>query len=286
MQWFGHFDRKAFLKKRLIELNDGKPATGKVFIDIPAGPGGFSRILKELGFDVRPFDFLPEIFNVEGLKCEYSNMEESIAIGDESADFLICEEGIEHVSDQMKLLAEFNRVLKPGGRLFITTPNISSLRSKLGLFLNEHMYLRRLPLSDLDTVHYCNETQTTYFGHLFLLSPQRMHTMARVNGFGLVRFHANKVNWPSVLLGILWPLLFLSNLEAALSESYRKRKLGFSRAFGVYWGKARINISPAILFSKHTIAEFVKEELPSQRIAKLHQKHATDVNRLIEEAKS
>ncbi|MGB0887585.1 MAG: class I SAM-dependent methyltransferase [Vicingaceae bacterium] len=38
-------------------------------------------------------------------------------VKDASSDYLICQEGIEHFSDQLASFKEFNRVLKKGGRL-------------------------------------------------------------------------------------------------------------------------------------------------------------------------
>lgn len=46
---------------------------------------------------------------------------------DETFDYVLCCEVIEHMEiDPMFMLAEVNRVLKPGGMLIVTTPNIAS----------------------------------------------------------------------------------------------------------------------------------------------------------------
>lgn len=46
---------------------------------------------------------------------------------DETFDYIMCSEVIEHMEqDPMFMLAELNRVLKPGGMLILTTPNVAS----------------------------------------------------------------------------------------------------------------------------------------------------------------
>jgi SAM-dependent methyltransferase len=61
-----------------------------------------------------------------------------IPLPDASLDLVLCCEVIEHMDvDPMFLLAEVNRIVKPGGRLFITTPNIASARA-VWKILNGH----------------------------------------------------------------------------------------------------------------------------------------------------
>ena len=49
---------------------------------------------------------------------------------DESFDTVLCCELIEHLfADPMHMMAEINRVLKPGGYLLLTTPNLGSMRA-------------------------------------------------------------------------------------------------------------------------------------------------------------
>lgn len=55
---------------------------------------------------------------------------EMIPLEDDSVDFILCAEVIEHFDiDPMFALIEFNRILKKGGKLLITTPNSCSARN-------------------------------------------------------------------------------------------------------------------------------------------------------------
>jgi glycosyltransferase involved in cell wall biosynthesis/SAM-dependent methyltransferase len=58
---------------------------------------------------------------------------------DESFDTVMCCELIEHLfEDPMHMMSEINRILKPGGHLVMTTPNIGSLRAVSGILLGYH----------------------------------------------------------------------------------------------------------------------------------------------------
>lgn len=59
--------------------------------------------------------------------------------GDASFDTVLCCELIEHLAaDPMHMMAEINRILKPGGHLVLTTPNLGSLRAISGILQGYH----------------------------------------------------------------------------------------------------------------------------------------------------
>lgn len=63
-------------------------------------------------------------------------------------DAILCTEVIEHVVDPMAVLKEFSRLLKPGGRLFLSAPLLSSLHMEPYHFyggFTHHWYRHWLP---------------------------------------------------------------------------------------------------------------------------------------------
>lgn len=76
----------------------------------PFVPAGLERALREMG----------------NVSVSYFNVEfDRFPFPDEQFDTVVCCEVIEHMTvDPMALMAEMNRVCKPGGTLIMTTPNI------------------------------------------------------------------------------------------------------------------------------------------------------------------
>jgi SAM-dependent methyltransferase len=57
---------------------------------------------------------------------------------DASVDLVTCLETLEHLLDPMHLLIEANRILKPGAKMLLTTPNVVSWRSMLRAAVHKH----------------------------------------------------------------------------------------------------------------------------------------------------
>jgi SAM-dependent methyltransferase len=104
-------------------------------LDLPAGSGELSYLLLQRGLDVTAADLEPEAFIVPGRSCIKADMNSRLPFPDEQFDAIGCIEGIEHIENPHLLAREANRVLRPGGRLYVTTPNVLSIRSRLSYLL-------------------------------------------------------------------------------------------------------------------------------------------------------
>lgn len=276
MKFFGTYTNDYFVANRVAQLG---PGNGRMFVDVPAGEGRMSAILSRQGFDVRPLDLFPEAFKAPNITCAKADLELGLPLPDATADFLLCEEGIEHIPDTLALLKEFNRVLKDGGNLLITTPNISCLRCKASYYALESDFYRRLPPTEMDSVWFSKEDGRVYYGHIFLINVQKLLILAKLAGFELVKIHPMKISWTSLLLGISWPVIWLANYSAYLREVRKRKKFGPSTVRKIFGETMRINTSPTVLFSKHLFIEFRKSGAPYEAIRSFHQKllHEPDV---------
>lgn len=232
---------------------------GRTVVDVPAGKGRSSALLKELGAHVVPLDLFPEFFSVPGIECRACDLMGTLPVEDASADMVVCEEGIEHLPDQLHAFREFNRVLKPGGSLLIMTPNYSSLRCRFTYFLTESELYNRLPPNELDTLWH-SESGRQYFGHAFLIGIQRMRTLAFVSGFDLTRVMPSRASLGSMVLGLAYPLILATTLYAYRRNMRKNPHIPIEQRRRTYGEVARLNLHPSILFGKQLFVEFKKRE--------------------------
>tara|TARA_B100001113_G_C21022676_1_gene584227 strand:+ start:112 stop:960 length:849 start_codon:yes stop_codon:yes gene_type:complete len=236
----------------------------KIFIDFPAGNGITTRILKEIGAKPFAFDLFPEYFNIKGLNCKRANIIEGLPVDDAFADYLICQEGMEHFSDQLASFKEFNRVLKKGGGLIVTTPNYSSLRAKMSYFLSEsERFNTIIAPNELDSIWMSNEdiTNEIYYGHIFLIGILKLRCFGRLSGFKIKHIQSTRVKTTSLFLLILfYPFILFSNWITYRTRLRKNKNFDDHTKREVYNEIFKLSINPKILVDGHIFVEFKKEK--------------------------
>jgi ubiquinone/menaquinone biosynthesis C-methylase UbiE len=130
--------REAVLQKCLQD----RDLSGQVWLDAGCGTGTLSRCLAARGCRVLGVDASPEMIaaakhftesdrKFSQLRFERIETVDRLAMGDRCFDGLLCSSVLEYVADPKACLAEFARVLKPGGVLLVSMPNRHSLVRQL-----------------------------------------------------------------------------------------------------------------------------------------------------------
>lgn len=119
---------------KVIDLLKNEPK-GKV-LDAPSGEGALSINLKNMGFEVIALDiekdkFIPK----EEIKFICADLNKTLPFENESFNYIVCVEGIEHLENPFLLIREFSRVLKRNGKLIITTPNTLNIYNRIRYFI-------------------------------------------------------------------------------------------------------------------------------------------------------
>jgi len=119
-----YVEKKKFIKKTL------KNDLGKKILDLGCGEGVLLRELRSLGHNVVGMDYNFESEHVTRgsiLSTPYEN---------NSFDVILCLDVIEHLhpADQPEAFKEIARILRPGGRLICSLPNLAHLASRFTFF--------------------------------------------------------------------------------------------------------------------------------------------------------
>jgi len=132
--WYEHYHRYAFAKNI---VND------KTILDAACGEGYGSNLLAEsaqnvTGVDInkKTVDHAKNRYNKKNLSFIQASCTD-LPFEDDSFDVVISFETLEHLKEQEKMLAEFNRVLKNNGFLIISTPDKKHYSDATG-FVNEY----------------------------------------------------------------------------------------------------------------------------------------------------
>jgi SAM-dependent methyltransferase len=250
---------------------------GKTVIDFPAGNGITSRILRDIGANPLAFDLFPEYFNIKGLDCKRANINTGIPVGDGSSDFLICQEGIEHFTDQLASLKEFNRVLKKNGGLIITTPNYSGLRAKMSYLLSEsERFNSIIAPNELDSIWMSKQeiTDEIYYGHIFLIGILKLRCIGKLAGFKIKHIQSTRIKTTSLFLVVLfYPFILMSNWITYRKRLRKNTNFNTEIKKQVYKEIFNLSINPKILIDGHLFVEFEKEHELNEIAKFLKSKH-------------
>lgn len=116
------------------------PAPDVKLLDIGAGEGALSKRLLDAGYGVEACELYTEQFKLKEVTCHEVDLNKPWPFPDSSAEGIIAVELVEHIEDHLTLFSEAARVLKPGGRLLFTTPNILSLKSRISFLFTGYFY--------------------------------------------------------------------------------------------------------------------------------------------------
>lgn len=109
--------------------------SGTCVVDLGCGSGQLLRELsgrfdQRIGLDVsrRRLDTLAD-GDTDGWEFREADLNGLFPLADASADAVIANQVIEHILDPVKFSREIHRILRPGGRCVVTTPNIRYLKN-------------------------------------------------------------------------------------------------------------------------------------------------------------
>lgn len=197
-----------------------KDAPSGRILDVPAGHGAFAQELLRRGHDnIDCLDIAADAFALRdpGVRFTRHDVIDPLPFPDACFDYVFSIEGIEHFENPWTFAKELCRVLKPGGRLIISTPNTFSVDARVKYLLAGY-YPRFRPLMlDPDKVM----VQPVDDAHISPIYYWQLNFFLRQGGVSIRRVGTN-----AVLRKPQWIKRVLENLIAGvIRNNIRKRGL-------------------------------------------------------------
>ncbi len=223
--------------------------SGRV-LDIPIGAGDNAKPLAAAGFEVWGADIVVRPCGAPAVRVQQVDMTRPLPYASGSFDGILHSEGIEHVDNQLGVLKELARVLKPGGVLIVTTPNLLHLEGRLYGLLTGHPRNRGVvaePAAFWGREGGGREASREIFGHVFLIDAFQLRFYLIHAGLEVIDVDTARYSWKSLCLApLLYPLVWL-----ATQRMIRRRR---SRLHPEQQREILDQIlSPALLFGRKAI---------------------------------
>jgi len=107
-------------------------------LDIGSGHGELIQLLRDekLVTHSAACDYTKALMTLPDVHVHVADLNiQPLPFADQSFDLVTCTEVIEHLEHYRETLREMHRVLKPGGSLVLTTPNVLNLKSRVRFFI-------------------------------------------------------------------------------------------------------------------------------------------------------
>jgi SAM-dependent methyltransferase len=191
-------------------------------LDVPAGEGALAARLLRAGFAVRCCDLYPQIFRLPGVEIKGGDLSATLPYPDESFDFITCVEGLEHIENPQQAVREFARLLRAGGQLVVTVPNILNIEERIKWLLHGYTShfkpISREALARVRAAHGALEEMAL---HINPISYAELRYTLEKYGFEIAAIHRDK---PKSHLWLYWPLVALIRLVARFGTADKRRE--------------------------------------------------------------
>ena len=242
----GRYRNTVDVHEQVLRLLAGSLPEGAAVLDAPAGEGALCLALKDAGFRPHAAECSPGEFKLEDVPLTLCDLNETLPFADGSFDAIACVDGIEHIENPFALIREAGRVLRSGGVLVISTPNIMALRSRVRFLLTGFHHKFKTPL---------NESARRPEHHINPLTFQELRYALHTAGLRITDVAINRIKLVSYPYILLLPFVILRTLAAFRREknpAQRQRNCEIARTL----------FTPSVLLGETLIIKAEKQSSP------------------------
>jgi SAM-dependent methyltransferase len=196
------------------------PLPRGVLLDCPTGEGALAQDLIADGFDLRCCDLYTELCRVDGVDLRRGDLSGTLPYESQSFDYITSLDGLEHIDSPPQAFREYKRLLKPGGHLIISVPNIMNIEERMKwLLFGYTSHFKPLSEQFKAKIHYDCAGKDEISVHANPIGYNELRYFLEKNGFviqGVYRDRKKANQW------LYWPIVAFIRLLAKLTP--RKRR--------------------------------------------------------------
>jgi len=191
-------------------------------LDVPAGEGALGARLIAAGFEVGFCDLYPEIFRLNNQEIRRGDLNDKLPFDDCSFDYITCLEGLEHIENPQQAMREFSRLMRPGGHLIVSVPNILNIEERLKWLIYGYTSHFK-PVTREQRARLCAEhnNREEIAAHVNPIGYSELRYILEKYGFEIVSVHRDK---PKANAWLYWPIVILIRLIARLTPVLKRKE--------------------------------------------------------------
>jgi ubiquinone/menaquinone biosynthesis C-methylase UbiE len=189
-------------------------------LDVPAGEGALAARLIAAGFEVSCCDLYPEIFRLNGVSIQQGDLNGELPFADRSFDYVTCLEGLEHIENPQQAIREFARVLRPGGKVIVSIPNILNIEERLKWLLYGYTsHFKPMTRAHVARLRAEYDNREEIAAHVNPIGYSELRYILEKHGFEIAQTHRDK---PKSNAWLYWPIVLLIRLIARLTPAAKR----------------------------------------------------------------
>jgi len=189
-------------------------------LDVPAGEGALAARLIATGFEVQCCDLYPEIFRLPAVEIRRGELGGTLPYPDQSFDYVACLEGLEHIENPQQAIREFARLLRPGGRLITSVPNIQNIEERLKwLVYGYTSHFKPITRASVESARREFGERVQVALHVNAISYSELRYALEEYGFEIVRLYRDK---PKAHAWAYWPIVALIRVIASFTSERKQ----------------------------------------------------------------